>query len=197
MKKILFPCTSPIHIQRNQLLLNELKENFEVHIAEYSQKEMSMSEIMCDITPKFKVALDKIKPDLVLIRADRFELLPCAMLSTYGEYKVAQLEAGDLSGVVDNKVRFAISHLSDFHFTTNEDSQNRMLSMGFKNVWNCGSLDCEYALSVKLQNNLKKQYLMVLYHSVPNELPEAVLEAIEAFKKDYDIVGVRDRKSVV
>ena len=81
MKKILFPASSPIHLARNQLLLNELKENFEVHIAEYGQKEMSMSEIMCDITPKFKVALDKIKPDTVIIRADRAELLPGTALS--------------------------------------------------------------------------------------------------------------------
>ena len=191
MKKICFPCTSPIHLARNQLLLEKLKENFEVHIAEYSQKEMSMSEIACDITPKFKVALDKIKPDLVLIRADRAELLPCTALSVYSGYKVAQLEAGDLSGVVDNKVRFAISHLSDYHFTTNEDSQNRMLSMGFKNVWNCGSLDCEYALSVKPLKLRSKPYILCLWHPTPNEDSNALYEAIKAFENDFQIVGIR------
>ena len=193
-KKIIFPLTSNIHWSRNQLLLEELKNSFDVHLCFYSEKEMSMVDISKDITQKFPKALDHIKPDLVLIRADRFELLPCAMLSVYGGYKVAQLEAGDLSGVVDNKVRFAISALADFHFTTNEDSQNRMLSMGFKNVWNCGSLDCEYALSVKPQNAIRKKYLMVLYHSIPNEPPGAVVEAVEAFKKDHDIVGVRGNK---
>src|SRR3990167_2427698 len=114
MKRICFPCTSPIHLARNQLLLNQLKENFEVHIAEYSQKEMSMPEIMCDITPKFKKALEVIRPDLVLIRADRAELLPCTALSVYGGYKVAQLEAGDRSGTWDDKIRYAISALADF-----------------------------------------------------------------------------------
>ena len=132
MKKICFPCTSPIHIARNQLLLKELEKNFKVCIAEYGQKDMPMSEIAVDITSKFQIALDKIKPDLVLIRADRFELLPCAMISTYGGYKVAQLEAGDLSGVVDNKVRFAISHLADYHFfPKKKNSQHPQKKMYF------------------------------------------------------------------
>src|SRR3990167_6386936 len=138
MKKILFPCTSKIHWQRNQLLLNELTKNFDVHIGEYGQKDMGMSEIAVDITGKFQKALDVIKPDLVLIRADRFELLPCAMLSTYGGYKVAQIESGDLSGVIDNKVRFAISHLADYHFATNTESELRLRVMGFKHVYNHG-----------------------------------------------------------
>src|SRR3990167_1357677 len=191
MKRILMPLTSKIHWARNQLLLNELKKDFEVHLAEYSQKEMSMLEIAVDITQKFPKALEHIKPDLVLIRADRFELLPCAMLSTYGRYKVAQLEAGDLSGVIDNKVRFAISYLSDYHFTTNSDSQKRMLSMGFQNVWNFGSLDCEYALSVKPLKLRSKPYILVLWHPTPNEDSNALCEAVKEFEDDFEVIGIR------
>src|SRR3990167_983446 len=191
MKKILFPCTSPIHLARNQLLLNQLKKNFEVHIAEYSQKDMSMSEIAVDITPKFKVALDKIKPDAVIIRADRAELLPCTALSVYGGYKVIQLEAGDRSGTWDNKIRYAISALADVHFTTNSESQQRMLSMGYTNVYNCGSLDVEYALQVaKTAPEQTKPYVMCLYHPIPNEDATEVFKALEGF----DVVGIRSNK---
>lgn len=187
------PCTSPIHIARNQLLLNELKKRFELHIATYGEKDMKMDEIACDITPKFKRALDIVKPDLVIIRADRAELLPCAMLSVYGNYKVAQLECGDKSGTWDNKVRYAISHLADYHFTTNNDSQERMLKIGFDNVWNCGSLDVEYALSVKPSKLRSKPYILVLWHPVPFEDSNALYGALNAFP-DYSIVGVRGNK---
>ena len=194
MRKILFPVTNRAHLARNQILLNTLKETFDVHLAEYGQKDMSMSEIAVDITPKFQRALDVIKPDMVLIRADRFELLPCAVLSAYGGYKIAQLEAGDLSGVIDNKVRFAISHLSDAHFTTNEDSQKRMLSMGFKNVWNFGSLDVEYALQCpKIDPGRTKPYIVVLYHQIPGEDAGNVKNGIDRFVHEtpYDVVGIR------
>src|SRR3990167_5125452 len=182
MKKICFPCTNPIHLARNQLLLNQLKETFEVHIAEYSQKEMSMSEIAVDLVPKFKVALDKIRPDAILARGDRFEILIPVMLAAYSGIPIIHLEGFDISGVIDQKIRYAVSYLSDYHFVSNEESYQRALSMGFKNIWNCGSLDCEYALSVKPLKLRSKPYIMTLYHNIPNERPEAILEAVEAFK---------------
>ena len=191
MKKILFPATSPIHIARNQLLLNELKKDFEVHIAEYSQKDMSMSEIACDITPKFKVALDKIKPDFVLARGDRFEILPLVVLSAYSNIPVIHLEGFDLSGVIDNRVRYAISYLSDVHFVTNKESYNRAKSMGFENVWNLGSLDVEYSEAIQAPIKSVKPYIMVMYHPVPNEPYNAVLEAVERFKDRFDIIGIK------
>ena len=191
MKKILFPATNPIHLSRNQLLLNELKENFEVHIAEYSQKEMSMSEIAVDITPKFKVALDKIKPDAVLARGDRFEILIPVMLAAYSNIPIIHLEGFDVSGVIDQKIRYAVSYLSDYHFVSNEESYQRALSMGFKNIWNCGSLDCEYALSVKPLKLRSKPYIMTLWHPTPNEDSSALYEAIKAFENDFQIVGIR------
>ena len=138
MKKILFPATNRNHLARQQILLNKLKEYFEVHICTYGEKNMFMNDIAVDMTVKFKKALNAIQPDLVLIRGDRFELLPIAMLSAYSEIKLAQIEAGDLSGAIDNKVRYAISHLSDIHFTTNSESEERLKNMGFNQVYNVG-----------------------------------------------------------
>jgi len=189
MKKILFPLTSKIHWARNQILLNKLKERFDVHLCFYGEKEMSMLDISLDIGPKFKRGLDMIKPDLVLIRADRAELLPCAMLSVYGGYPIAQLEAGDRSGTWDDKVRYAISHLADIHFTTNYEARERLEGMGFEDVYNCGSLDIEYALSLKTERFIKEPYIVVLYHQIPGEDENEVIKAVESF--DYKIVGIK------
>lgn len=200
MKKILFPATNRNHLARQQILLNKLKEHFEVHIATYGEKEMSMTEVAVDITNKFKKGLDTIKPDLVLIRGDRFELLPCAMLSTYDGYKVAQIEAGDLSGIIDNKVRYAISHLSDIHFATNQESEERLKKMGFNQVYNYGSLDIEYTLKVSeeasnsvLESSVRP-FIMVLWHNVPDEDEKPLQEALEVFKEKYDIIGLKGNR---
>lgn len=189
MKRILFPFTNRTHA-RNQHLLDLLKEDFDVHICTYSEKDMPMTDVALDIANKFRVALE-IKPDLVLIRGDRFELLPVAMLSAYAGFKMAQIEAGDLSGAIDNRVRYAIGHLSDYHFTTNEESEKRLLSMGFPKVYNCGSLDVEYALSV--QGERQGRYILALWHNVPNEDEVELLEALKAFP-DYEIIGIRGNK---
>lgn len=191
MKKICFPSTSPIHLARNQLLLNTLKEKFDVHIAEYGRKEMSMSEVMLDIVPKFKVALDKIKPDAILARGDRFEILSIATLAAYSNIPIIHIEGFDKSGLIDQRVRYAVSYLSDWHFVTNEESYRRAISMDFKNVWNYGSLDCEYALSVKPLNLRPKRVIMALWHGTPFEDSTRVISACSAFKDRFDIVGIR------
>lgn len=190
--KILFPATNRNHLARNQHLLDLLKEDFDVHIATYSEKNLPMTDIAVDIATKFKKALE-IKPDLVLIRGDRFELLPVAMLSAYAGFKIAQIEAGDLSGVVDNKVRYAISHLSDYHFATNSDSAVRLFGMGFQNVYDVGSLDVEYALSVDGDSPSSYPYILVLWHNVPGEDERELADALKEFH-GYGIVGVRGNR---
>src|SRR3990167_5415898 len=194
MKKILFPCTSPIHLARNQLLLNELKKNFEVHLAEYGQKEMSMSEIACDITPKFKVALDKIKPDAILARGDRAEILPCVVLAFYQGIKVIHIEGGAVTGdgIFDSRVRHAITKLSDIHLVTDEEARRNVILMGENpdKVFNVGSFDVSYANQVKTHKLFDEDYVLVLHHAIPNEDSELVFEAVKQ-ATNLKIVGTR------
>ena len=194
MKKILFPCTSKIHWQRNQLLLNKLTENFDIHIGEYGQKEMSMSEIMCDIVPKFKVALDKIKPDAVLARGDRAEILPCVVLAFYQGIKIIHIEGGAVTGdgIFDSRVRHAITKLSDIHLVTDEEARRNVILMGENpdKVFNVGSFDVSYANQVKTRKLFEEDYVLVLHHAIPNEDSELVFEAVKQ-ATNLKIVGTR------
>ena len=195
MKKVIFPTFNRVHEARQKLLLDELYKNFKVCITIYSKKDMSMSEVAVDIAGKFQLALDSEKPDLALIRGDRYEMLIPAMLCAYNKIPIIHIEGFDLSGVIDNKVRYAISYLSDYHFVTNEDSYNRAKSMGFENVWNFGSLDVEYARSVTRHNapESTKPYILVLYHPVPGEDEFELFQALESFK-DYQIKGIKSNR---
>ena len=194
MKKIIFPTFNRVHEARQKLLLNELAKDFEIHVTTYGEKELKMSEVAVDIASKFQNALDLIKPDLALIRGDRFEMLVPAMLCAYNGIPIAHIEGFDLSGLVDNKVRYAVSYLSDYHFVTNQDSYQRAMAMGFKNVWNFGSLDCEYAMEIEGSRISKKPYLVVLWHSLPSENGSSLLEALEAFSDEYEVVGIKGNK---
>lgn len=75
-------------------------------------------------------ALKKLRPDIVLIHGDRFELLPIAMSAAFLNIPIAHIEGGDVSGTIDESIRHAISKLSHIHFPVTEQSKERLLRMG-------------------------------------------------------------------
>lgn len=109
--------------------------------------------------------------DAVIIRGDRFEMLGLTMVASYKGIPIVHLEGGDVSGVIDNRVRHAITHLSDYHFCTNENSHRRLVQMGapLDHVWNFGSLDVEYAAKVKPKKLRDKPYILVAFHPITGE----------------------------
>lgn len=131
--------------------------------------------------------------DAIIIRGDRFEMLGLTMVATYQGIKIIHLEGGDTSGVIDNRVRHAITHLSDFHFCTNEQSHRKLINMGvpLDHVWNFGSLDVEYAEQVKPVKVLKQRpYILVAFHPIEGENANELDKALREFEGHYDIVRI-------
>ena len=73
---------------------------------------------------------EKLKPDIVLIYADRFESLPIAMAAAFLNIPIAHVEGGDVSGTIDESVRHAITKLAHIHFPVTEKSRQRLIRMG-------------------------------------------------------------------
>ena len=171
MKKILFPVTNRVHLARQQLLLKELEKFFEVKIVEYKPEYGDMSEKIVDYAHQFNNVFKAEKPNAVLIRGDRYEMLPIAMCAAYQGIKIIHIEGGDLSGVIDNKVRHAITKLADIHFATNKESYTRLITMGVDsdNVFNFGSLDVEYAASIQTKRLIQEKYFVIAFHPIKNE----------------------------
>lgn len=76
--------------------------------------------------------LDQLKPDVVVVYADRFEGFAATIASSQMNIPTAHIEGGDLTegGALDDSVRHAMSKLSHVHFTTNQQASNRLLAMG-------------------------------------------------------------------
>ena len=51
----------------------------------------------------------KIKPDVVVVLADRFENLPVAICASYMNIPLAHVQGGEVTGSIDEKVRHAIT----------------------------------------------------------------------------------------
>ena len=183
MKRLLLPKTNRCHI-RQKLLIEELKKHFIVDVVDYPTKYNFILNNVADIANHFRKVLGRNEYDLAIIRGDRYEMLPVAMLSAYKEIKIAHIEGGDISGAIDNKVRKAITSLADIHFSTNKESYSRLIAMGTDSdlTFNYGSLDCEYAKSVEIKK-AEEPFILLCHHPLPEENP-ALIEKItrEEFK---------------
>ncbi len=150
---------------------------------------------------------EKIKPDLVFVVADRFENLSVAMAASYMNIPLAHLQGGEITGSIDEKVRHAITKLSDLHFVSTERSKKFVIQMGenVKTVFNtgCPSLDIINILKLKkfsskdlnqIKKDLKnKNYMVVLQHPVTNEIKETKKQIKNTLKA---VINVCIRKKI-
>jgi UDP-N-acetylglucosamine 2-epimerase (non-hydrolysing)/GDP/UDP-N,N'-diacetylbacillosamine 2-epimerase (hydrolysing) len=76
-------------------------------------------------------ALAQMRPDLLLLIADRYEMLAPASVALTLRIPVAHIEGGEISeGAIDDAVRNALTKMAHIHFTSTETARARVISMG-------------------------------------------------------------------
>jgi len=73
---------------------------------------------------------DNLQPDVVITIADRYETIATAIAASYLNIPVAHAQGGEVTGSIDEKVRHAVTKLSNLHFVSNEQAANRVIKMG-------------------------------------------------------------------
>lgn len=129
----------------------------------------------------------RLKPDIVLVHADRFEMLSVATAASFMNIPVAHTQGGDVSGTIDEVVRHAITKLAHLHFPTTEKSRERLIRMGedpnYIFMTGCPTIDTLKSLDLKVDQDiyerngngygqridLAKPFLLALQHPVTTE----------------------------
>lgn len=76
-------------------------------------------------------ALTAWRPDLLLLIADRYEMLAPASVAVAMRIPIAHIEGGEVSqGAIDDQVRNAITKLAHIHFTSTDTARRRVIAMG-------------------------------------------------------------------
>jgi UDP-N-acetylglucosamine 2-epimerase (non-hydrolysing)/GDP/UDP-N,N'-diacetylbacillosamine 2-epimerase (hydrolysing) len=123
--------------------------------------------------------LAQMRPDLLLLIADRYEMLAPAAVALTLRIPVAHIEGGEVSeGAIDDAVRNALTKMSHIHFTSTEGARARVIAMG-EEAWRvhragAPSLDhlrrsrllSRQELEEKLQVDLRIAPYLVAYHPV-------------------------------
>lgn len=133
---------------------------------------------------------ERLKPDLVMINGDRFEMLPIAFSAVCANIPLAHIEGGDVSGTLDESTRHAITKLAHLHFPATSKSSGRILKMGEdpRYVFTVGSpiIDTISRFDLSLDNSVHDRnglgggekidftqpFLLVLQHPVTTRYEE-------------------------
>ena len=129
---------SGAHLDKNfgNTLKEINKDGFEVH--EEIKIEMDAASLTSTVNAigsgvlSIGKALQRIRPDIMVVYADRFEGFAAIIASSQMNIPTAHIEGGDLTegGALDDSVRHAMTKLAHLHFTTNKQASNRLLAMG-------------------------------------------------------------------
>lgn len=144
-------------------------------------------------------SLKKIKPDIVLILGDRFEILASAVAAAYMNIPIAHLHGGDSAKAgLDEYARHAITKLSNIHFPATKKSAERIKKMGEnpQNIFTVGAPGLDEIIhgTYTQKNELIKKYnlktsepiLLVAQHPVTTEFHFAgkqMKETMEAIRQ--------------
>ena len=82
---------------------------------------LTMTKSLGHTVNELSTIFDRIRPDVVFVVADRYENLAVAIVSSYMNIFLAHIQGGEVSGSIDEKVRHAITKLSDLHFPSTKE----------------------------------------------------------------------------
>ena len=96
-----------------------------------SDSDVGMAKTIGLATLSLADALGRLRPDLLLLIADRYEMLAPASVALALRIPVAHIEGGEVSeGAIDDAVRNALTKLSHIHFTSTRGARDRVIAMG-------------------------------------------------------------------
>ena len=180
---------SGAHLEKNfgKTIEEIYKDGFKIYskipIKSHLSKKVFTAKSIAQIILRLTTVLQKLKPDIFLTFADRFESFAAVITSTQMNIPTAHVEGGDITegGALDDSVRHAMTKLSHFHFTTNQESSNRIIAMG-EEKWRVktvgfpaidslksGNFVKHKELKKKFNIDIKKPIIIFTQHSVTTE----------------------------
>lgn len=144
-----------------------------------SDSDIGMAKTIGLATLSLADLLGKMRPDLLLLIADRYEMLAPASVALALRIPVAHIEGGEISeGAIDDRVRNALTMMAHIHFTSTHLARERVIAMGEEEwrVHRAGAPSLDHLrhskllstieLEDRLRISLAQPTLLVAYHPV-------------------------------
>ncbi len=144
-----------------------------------SDSDIGMAKTIGLATLSLADLLGAMRPDILLLIADRYEMLAPASVALALRIPIAHIEGGEISeGAIDDAVRNALTKMAHIHFTSTELARNRVIAMGEEpwRVHRAGAPSLDHLrksklytreeLQTRLGVDLQTEPLLVAYHPV-------------------------------
>jgi UDP-N-acetylglucosamine 2-epimerase (non-hydrolysing)/GDP/UDP-N,N'-diacetylbacillosamine 2-epimerase (hydrolysing) len=148
-------------------------------------------------------ALEELKPDIVLVLGDRFEIFAAVQACLVHNIPVAHIAGGDTTeGAIDEAMRHAITKMAHVHFVTNAESARRVRQLGEdpSRIHEVGSPGLDHlrrqplldrsAVESRLGARLGEKNLLITFHPVTLDAAHgeaqfaALLDALDMLDDD-------------
>ena len=156
-----------------------------------SDSDVGMAKTIGNATLSLADLLGHMRPDLLLLIADRYEMLAPASVALALRIPIAHIEGGEISeGAIDDAVRNALTKMSHIHFTSTQGARLRVIAMGEEEwrVHRAGAPSLDHLHRTELLNreqtesilqlNLDQPTVLVSYH--PVTIAEDTLQEADA-----------------
>ena len=160
---------------------------------------LAVTRALAEATRGVAAALDRIRPDLLVVLGDRYEVLAAAQAAMVLNVPIAHLHGGETTeGAMDEAIRHAVTKMSHLHFVAAEPYRDRVIQLGEDpaRVWTVGALGLDAIarlpelgddeLRARLEGlDVSDGVLLVTYHPAtldtagPEPAVRALLEALD------------------
>ena len=160
----------------------DFKINKKIDMDLSDDTSLSISKSMGLAQISFSEAYNEIKPDIITVLGDRYEIFSAVSAAMIANVPIAHIHGGELSeGSWDNNIRHSISKMAHIHFAATELYKKRIIQLGEdpRKIYNVGGLGIENIKKIKLLSKyqfedsikfkLNKKNILVTYHPVTLE----------------------------
>lgn len=153
-------------------------------------------------------AYEDLKPDIIVVLGDRYEIFACVASAMICRIPIAHLHGGETTeGLIDEAIRHSITKMSHLHFVATEPYRKRVIQLGENpsRVFNVGGFGVDTITSIKLLDKpslesalnfaLREKNFLITFHPVTLENATAqaqfkeLLNALEILNKTYASIG--------
>ena len=160
----------------------EFKINKKIEMLLSSDTSVGISKSMGLAQISFAESYDELKPDIVIVLGDRYEIFSATSAAMIARIPIAHIHGGEKTeGAFDESIRHSITKMSHLHFTATEEYKNRVIQLGEdpSRVFNVGGMGIEnikrlkllskdeFEKSIEFKLNIKN--ILVTFHPVTLE----------------------------
>ena len=155
--------------------------DYKIPIIEENDKNDAVTTVksMAKALAGFADAYNELKPDMVVVLGDRYEILAAAEAAMIERIPIAHIHGGEVTeGAFDDAIRHSITKMSQLHFASTEEYRHRIIQLGEQpeRVFNTGAIGVENVkkLSLLSKDEIEREIdfkiddntILVTYHPV-------------------------------